>query len=747
MHHGRVSGRFLPSKPRGILPLACLITLVSADLPGAEPAAALDAACRECHSDPVLTLKRGGRIVPLFVDREVVAASAHAALACVDCHEKFDGDALPHRQPMIAVDCSGCHEGSGAKNHPFHRRLAGPEVPAAPDTDCVGCHGKHDTVRVKTPAFVFASVRQPQSCGRCHDAARDHFLASAHGRVLAVGEKNAPDCLSCHRQPVTPAVPGAGSLEMKLAQTRLCESCHIGNPAVAGRALRGGRFVESYERGVHGAALRRGEAEAANCVDCHGAHEMNRGFAAGARTDRPHVAATCARCHEAAGRDFASSVHAAALLRGNADSASCTDCHGEHEIRARDDPASPVHKARVARQVCADCHASLRLTEKYGIASHAFQTFADSYHGLAVRGGAVEVVNCASCHESHGIRSRDDPASSIHPANLVRTCGQCHPGANTRFAVGRVHVSTAAAAESAASEPVLHLVANVYVLLIVAVVGGMVVHNGLDFLRKLRRKLAIQQGRAREEPVAHRLYLRMTVHERLQHGVLVVSFVVLVLTGFMLRYPEAWWVAAIRGVSTGAFEWRGLIHRVAGVALLAAGVWHGCYLAGTAAGRALFRDLLPRRRDFTDPFRVLRYNLGLARAKPAFGRFSYVEKVEYWAMLWGSVVMGMTGLILWFDNTSMGLLTKLGFDISRTIHFYEAVLASLAIAVWHFYFVIFNPDVYPMNLAWLTGRMSEREMLAEHPLELARLRPPEPPPTPPPPAPEGLPAPPPPPPM
>ena len=139
---------------------------------------------------------------------------------------------------------------------------------------------------------------------------------------------------------------------------------------------------------------------------------------------------------------------------------------------------------------------------------------------------------------------------------------------------------------------------------------------------------------------------------------------------------------------------------------------------------------------------MVRYNLGLARAKPAFARFSYIEKTEYWAMMWGSIVMGVTGVVLWFDNTSMGLLTKLGFDISRTVHFYEAVLATLAIIVWHFYFVIFNPDVYPMNLAWLTGRMSEREMLEEHPLELARWRPPEPPPLPPP-VPEGPPAPPP----
>jgi cytochrome b subunit of formate dehydrogenase len=90
--------------------------------------------------------------------------------------------------------------------------------------------------------------------------------------------------------------------------------------------------------------------------------------------------------------------------------------------------------------------------------------------------------------------------------------------------------------------------------------------------------------------------------------------------------------------------------------------------------------------------------------------------------MWGSLLMGITGVILWFDNTSMGLFTKLGFDISRTIHFYEAILATLAIIVWHFYFVIFNPDVYPMNLSWLTGKMSEREMLEEHPQELQRIK-------------------------
>ena len=119
---------------------------------------------------------------------------------------------------------------------------------------------------------------------------------------------------------------------------------------------------------------------------------------------------------------------------------------------------------------------------------------------------------------------------------------------------------------------------------------------------------------------------------------------------------------------------------------------------------------------------MLRYNLGLRPEKPRFGRFSYIEKAEYWALIWGTVLMGATGVILWFENASMGLFTKLGFDIARTVHFYEAILATLAILVWHIYFVIFNPDVYPMNLAWLTGRVSEHEMREDHPLELERLK-------------------------
>ncbi len=707
----------------GLGPLGAADAVPKPAAPAAAPAPApnSDASCLECHSDTDLSMKQGGKKLSLFVDPKIGARSAHRALDCVDCHEKYDGDATPHRKPQTPVDCFSCHEDT-AKKHKFHPRLALAEIPAGEDTSCVGCHGKHDVAAVKQPAFAFANGPQPQACGKCHETARDHFLASAHGRAFTEKQANAPDCLTCHRDPVVPAAKTPVTLAQKLAQTKQCESCHVGKDNVADRSLRGTKFVTDFDRSVHGSALLGGKVEAANCVDCHGAHEMNRAMVGGARMNKQRVAETCAACHKKPGHEFEESVHAAALRKGNADSATCTDCHGEHDIRGHRDPTSPVNAKNVAQQVCADCHDSLKLTKKYGIASHTFQTFADSYHGLAVRGGSVEVVNCASCHNSHAIKSQDDPTSTIHRDHLAQTCGQCHPGANTRFAMGRVHVSPEAGRGKDGSDPILYFIATFYVLLIVATIGGMAVHNLLDFVKKIRRKLAIQQGLIAEEHVAHRLYLRMTVHERWQHGVLVVSFVLLVITGFMLRYPEAWWVAGIRNLSARAFEWRNLVHRVAGVVLLLSGAWHFWYLACTRPGRALFRDLLPRKRDLTDPFAVLKYNLGLAPAKPAFGRFCYIEKAEYWAMMWGSILMGVTGVVLWFENTSIGLFTKLGFDISRTVHFYEAILATLAIIVWHFYFVIFNPDVYPMNLSWLTGRMSEKEMLEEHPAHLAELK-------------------------
>ena len=671
--------------------------------------------CLDCHEAELRALKKGQPPTWVGVKSAAYAHSAHGKLNCIECHATITQ--TPHDSQLPAVDCTGCHDKLRV-THVFHSRLALKPLPVGLDTACSECHDSHETVAVKQPAFAFNGPGQGVACRRCHESAGKDYLASAHAVSLPNTDRTTPDCLGCHQKSVARQSLGQSLGQLKIAQAKLCEACHVGNATVATQSNLGAKFVASFDHSVHGAALQAGKDAAAGCVDCHGAHAMNKAAVTGARISRIRVTETCAKCHPVQAQEYGSSVHAVALLKGNLDSAGCTNCHGEHDIKLHTDPTARIHQTNLAQEVCAECHASVRLTRRYGLASDTFKTFADSYHGLAVRGGAVEVVNCASCHGTHAIKSQNDPTSSVHKVNLAKTCGACHPGANTRFTIGAVHASEA----QREAAPWLYWVANFYVALIIAVVGGMVLHNLLDFIKKARHKLAVQKGEVVVPPVAHRLYLRMTVNERWQHAVLVLSFTALVVTGFMLRYPEAWWVVGIRQLSTQAFAWRGVAHRIASVLMLGAGVWHIAYLVFTLAGRKLFQEMLPRWRDLTDPWAVLKFNLGWAAHKPAFGRFCYIEKAEYWAMAWGTILMTVTGIILWFDNASMGYLTKMGFDIARLIHFYEAVLATLAIIVWHFYFVIFNPDVYPMNLAWLTGRMSEEEMREEHPAQLAEMK-------------------------
>jgi len=218
-------------------------------------------------------------------------------------------------------------------------------------------------------------------------------------------------------------------------------------------------------------------------------------------------------------------------------------------------------------------------------------------------------------------------------------------------------------------------------------------------------------------------YLRMTLNERIQHFCLLSSFITLVITGFALKFPEAMWVRWLRDLfGDGAFDLRSLIHRIAAVIMILDTVYHLIYIITTERGRRLVWDLMFTRKDIIDLWGTVKYFLGKAEKKPEYGRFSYIEKAEYWAVVWGTVVMSLTGSVLWFENTFLPVISNLGMDIATAIHFYEAILAALSILVWHLYFVIYNPDVYPMNKAWLTGYLTEEEMEKEHPLELKEMK-------------------------
>jgi len=132
-------------------------------------------------------------------------------------------------------------------------------------------------------------------------------------------------------------------------------------------------------------------------------------------------------------------------------------------------------------------------------------------------------------------------------------------------------------------------------------------------------------------------------------------------------------------------------------------------------------DLLPEPKDAIDVLGVMRYYLGLGGSKPEFKRFTYAEKAEYWALVWGVFVMAATGIALWAKVVVGHMFPRWWLDVATAVHFYEAILATLAIIVWHFYQIFLDPDTYPMNWAWWDGKVSEHHYEEEHGLDSAAI--------------------------
>ena len=141
----------------------------------------------------------------------------------------------------------------------------------------------------------------------------------------------------------------------------------------------------------------------------------------------------------------------------------------------------------------------------------------------------------------------------------------------------------------------------------------------------------------------------------------------------------------------------------------------------TRTGWRNFMQIVPKPRDAVDAFKQISYYLGRSDERPRFDRFSYIEKFDYWAVYWGMVIMISTGITLWFTDFFLRHFPKWATDIAKEAHSDEALLATLAIIIWHFYNVHLNPHKFPMNKTFITGKISEREMIEEHPLEYERL--------------------------
>jgi formate dehydrogenase gamma subunit len=542
--------------------------------------------------------------------------------------------------------------------------LTFPAFAGLKNSDCLDCHSDN------TLAITNAAGR---TISLFVDEAR--LKASAH---------KTNSCISCHAD-VTVKHPD-DNVPLKTVN---CATCHE-------------QQTESYDASVHGLAARAGHLDAATCQDCHDSHEIVPANLPASPLHFSHVAQTCGACHDQEVRDWAISVHGQAMAAGIRDAPTCTDCHSEHKIQALKN-TSP----QVSAEVCSRCHASERLNTKYNLPGDRVKTFFESYHGLAVQYGSTVAANCGSCHGYHKILPSTDPRSTINKAHLVETCGKCHPGADEKFASGKIHLDLAAGnGGTDFSAKINRWVRRIYLALIIGTIGAMFIHNALFFLRKVAARY-----RAAVRPV-----VRMSLAQRWQHFVLAASFIILAITGFALKFPDSFLARAL-GSSEPFRRWT---HRVAGIVLLLVGLWHLIYLLGSREGRRLVCDLFPVKKDVTDVWTQIRYLLGWSKEKPKMGRFGYAEKMEYWAVIWGTIIMGVSGLMIWFKMDVTRFLPRWAVDVALTIHYYEAVLACLAIVVWHFYHVIFDPDVYPLNPACFDGHVSEEWQKHEHPLDKPR---------------------------
>ncbi|HKH99507.1 MAG TPA: cytochrome b/b6 domain-containing protein [Candidatus Sulfotelmatobacter sp.] len=652
--------------------------------PGAR--AASDQDCLACHGDATMKSASGRS---LHVDAAKFKGSMHASLGCTDCHVGVKE--YPHPQKMRLPKCSTCHEEPAAQLPASVHSALGPGA-------CASCHGTAHEVQA-------AETLLPQRCATCHEDAVHGYQLGVHAIARKDGDGQAPTCTACHGGPhqiLAASDPNSPVSHVHIPTT--CAKCH-GQKFVMERAGFSTQPFYSYEESVHGRAVAAGSTKAAVCTDCHGVHEIRAASDDKSSIFKFNVPATCAKCHTAVEQEFMQSIHGQAISKGNSQAPVCTDCHGIHSIKSHIDPNSPVSAQNVAQATCARCHEGVRLSQEFGVEGRRETTYLASYHGLASREGSQVVANCASCHGTHSIFPSNDPRSTINRANLARTCGQCHPGVTEKFTEAKVHVGAPLSADIGSKA--VRWIRGFYLSMIFAVIGGMLAHNFIIWRAKLvaRRK------------VEHDFVERMPLRFRWQHAALLSSVILLVLTGFALKFPDSWFASML---ALGEQK-RHLLHRIAAVVLIGVSLYHMFDSVATREGRKLLRDLFPTLDDVRGAWQNLSYYLGLTQRKPEFARFNYAEKAEYWALVWGMVVMAVTGVMLWAKVSVGNHLPRWWLDIATAIHFYEAVLATLAIVVWHFYQVFLDPDVYPMNWAWWDGRMTLHHYREEHGLDQATL--------------------------
>ncbi|HET9250531.1 MAG TPA: hypothetical protein VFP58_00270 [Candidatus Eisenbacteria bacterium] len=446
--------------------------------------------CLECHDDDSMSMERRGKTVSLYVKPSVLKGSAHAKLACVECHVGFDPESDPHKTPMTPVSCGACHEAIEAQHaKSLHGTAIARGDPLAPR--CKDCHGAHEILPVKDSRSPVSPLRVPFLCGKCHQEGApvqrqrtihqsrilENFSESIHGEgLLRKGLIVAPNCASCHTaHSILPHTdPGSSIARRNIAAT--CTTCHAEIEQVHRKVIKG----ELWEKKTHVLPA---------CVDCHQPHKVRKVFYDQGMADKDcmrchadaglqasddgrslhvhadelggsrhsktscsqcHVQVTasrlrpcetitekvdCASCHADVGRQYQDSKHGELIAKKDPEAPTCIECHGTHAVLGKNEPLSATFPTNVPR-LCARCHREgEKAAKRYKGTQHDIvQHYQESIHGKGLmKSGLTVTATCTSCHTAHGVLPKESPVSSVNRENIPGTCGRCHHGIEEQF--------------------------------------------------------------------------------------------------------------------------------------------------------------------------------------------------------------------------------------------------------------------------------------------------------------------------
>ncbi|MDX1764425.1 MAG: cytochrome b/b6 domain-containing protein, partial [bacterium] len=484
------------------------------------------------------------------------------------------------------------------------------------------------------------------------------------------------------------AVPVRGELVPPREKQVVCLGCHD--------ALRGENHLdaEKYGDSVHGQL---------NCVECHDSRSVGAidsvhresvsspGHSLPVvtmllrdKTRFPDALAACGHCHDAVFADVRESVHGQALFeRGNHDAAFCTDCHRPiHELKKVAATTSSVARTHLI-ETCSRCHANRVIASRYNLNVYVVQSYKAHFHGKKYSLGSSETPTCVACHGHH-------TASTVTAEEKLSICVRCHEGATAEFAAAFTHQPF-----NAESNPIAFHVRRILVAVLAAIVLLLTLHILLDLYGQFgvtRTSCPLPHARADISwSLLQRLpkqVERMDLHFRIQHAVVFVAIFYLSASGIALKFPEMSFSAAwIR--LWGGVENAGHLHRFAALVLIIDVVYHLAYVALLRARKKLAFTLLPRVHDFRLMWDNIRYLAGRTSQRPAFGKFNYVQKLDYWLVVLVVVGMVVTGLMYWFPTVTAQIVPASAspwiWGLAYVVHSTEALLVLFVAFVWHFY--------------------------------------------------------------